>query len=468
MRLGECICVLALGAGALLVGLSRVVSAEFEESGLTLRVQAEVLDELGQLLKELYVIPEMADALITMLEANQSSGRYGAISDPDDFARTLTGDLQEMSGDKHLRVMFGESIEPQQVRVVRRRPGDEEGTPGGPSDTPSRRMPGSGSSGGVFEQSAGITESKMLPGNIGYVDIHMFIPRSVGESEAKTVAAMKTVESADALIFDLRMCAGGSPDMIHFITSYLYPPEPMHLLTYYHGHEEPERAYTLSEIPGRRMPEVPVYILTSSFTASGGEEFAYSLKHHGRATVVGETTAGAGHGGGVHPVHAGFHAFIPDFRPVHPVTGGGWEGVGVVPDIRVDVAAALSEAQIRALETLLSTETSPSRRTGLQSVLDDTRTAKAELSARETIGARKAGEYVGRFEYRTISAEDGVLYLQREGGPKLKMIPAGDPDEFTLERVPQAKIKFGRNEAGAVDALHVLAMSGDWEVTRRE
>jgi hypothetical protein len=35
-----------------------------------------------------------------------------------------------------------------------------------------------------------------------------------------------------------------------------------------------------------------------------GEEFTYDLKHHGRATVVGETTAGAGHGGGVHAVAA--------------------------------------------------------------------------------------------------------------------------------------------------------------------
>ncbi|MCA9759107.1 MAG: hypothetical protein KDA27_25160, partial [Candidatus Eisenbacteria bacterium] len=185
-------------------------------------------------------------------------------------------------------------------------------------------------------------------------------------------------------------------------------------------------------------------------------------------TLIGETTAGAAHGGGVHPVAAGFHAFVPDFRPVHPVTGGDWEGVGVVPDVRIDPAAALAEAHVRALEALIDGAPSSTQREALRSTLEELRAAKEERAARAQLGEAKAREYVGRFEYRTISAEDGVLYLQREGGPKLELVPLDAPDEFTLELVPQAKIRFERNEAGVVEALHVLAMSGNWEVTRRK
>ncbi|MCA9759734.1 MAG: hypothetical protein KDA27_28310, partial [Candidatus Eisenbacteria bacterium] len=93
---------------------------------VTPQVQSDVLAELARLLEDLYVIPEMARSLISMIEANRAAGRYDALADPNDFARALTDDMQALSGDKHLRVMFGESI-PQQVVVVRRGPESEGG-----------------------------------------------------------------------------------------------------------------------------------------------------------------------------------------------------------------------------------------------------------------------------------------------------------------------------------------------------
>lgn len=90
-------------------------------------------------------------------------------------------------------------------------------------------------------------------------------------------------------------------------------------------------------------------------------------------------------------------------------------------------------------------------------------------------------QYVGIYEIRTVTFEDGALYLQRndvEGvtnagsgrrvsAPKLKMVPVSE-DEFTLERVPTAQIKFGRDARGNVVALHVLNREGKWEVTKRD
>ena len=75
--------------------------------------------------------------------------------------------------------------------------------------------------------------------------------------------------------------------------------------------------------------------------------------------------------------------------------------------------------------------------------------------------------YVGRYGERTISAEDGVLFLQRQGGPKIKLITA-TKDEFTLERIPNARIKFVRDNSGKITELQVLNREGQWENSKKE
>jgi len=46
-------------------------------------------------------------------------------------------------------------------------------------------------------------------------------------------------------------------------------------------------------VPGKRIAAAPAFVLTSSRTFSGAEEFSYNLKNLKRATIVGETTGGA-------------------------------------------------------------------------------------------------------------------------------------------------------------------------------
>jgi len=443
---------LALAAGD---GATRVATAGDAPVGVAPEVPAQVVDGLAGLLDDLYVIPETAHRMEALLRENLAAGRYAGLA-PQDLAAALTRDLQSLSGDQHLRVSYGEGDEAPTVRrVVRGAPGEPDG----------RRQPGSGGDDGVFDRVRGIPEAKMLPGNVGYVDIRLFVPRERAEADA--AAAMEAVSGADALIFDLRSCMGGSPDMVHFITSYLYPPERKHLLTYYHAHEPPDSAFTLTELPGKRRPGVDVYLVTSAFTGSGCEEFAYVLKHHDRATLVGETTGGAGHGGGVHPVAAGFRAFIPDFRPVHPVTGTGWEGVGVLPDVACPADEALLVAQRLALEGIRSREGDAARVAELSTLIDGLDAEIERSKAAEPPDRAALAPYAGEYGIRTVTLEDDGLYLQRVGGPKLKMQPTGDPDEFRLKRVPQAKIRFGRDAEGRVTEIRVLTLQGTWEASKR-
>lgn len=94
--------------------------------------------------------------------------------------------------------------------------------------------------------------------------------------------------------------------------------------------------------------------------------------------------------------------------------------------------------------------------------------ARREDSPRaDAPGARSEfDDYAGVYGQRTVSSEGGALYLQREGGPKLKLVAAAK-DEFTLEAVPEAKIKFVREAGGKVGELHVLNRAGEWEKSNR-
>jgi Aspartyl protease len=76
-------------------------------------------------------------------------------------------------------------------------------------------------------------------------------------------------------------------------------------------------------------------------------------------------------------------------------------------------------------------------------------------------------DYGGRYGERTITAENDALYLQREGGPRLKLKPVSK-DEFTLEEVPEARMKFVIDENGKIKELRVLNRSGEWEISKRQ
>jgi Aspartyl protease len=75
-------------------------------------------------------------------------------------------------------------------------------------------------------------------------------------------------------------------------------------------------------------------------------------------------------------------------------------------------------------------------------------------------------EYVGKYGQREISVEGPDLFLQREGGPKMKMAPLAK-DEFTLERIPAAHLKFVRDAGGRVTEMQILNQAGRWEADKK-
>ena len=296
----------------------------------------EVVDTLVKRLNDTYVFPETASKMEQAIRAHSAAGEYEQITSARQFAEKLTADLQAVSHDKHLRVRYSHDS-------IAVRP-DGPGEPSAEEREAVRRE--------LVRINYGFERVERLPGNIGYIDLRGFTPAEIGGGE--TVAAAFTfLANTDALIIDIRKNGGGDPNQVALICSYLFGSERVHLndLHWRDGKgERVEEFWTLKDIPGRRYEGKDVYVLTSSYTFSGAEEFANNLKTLKRATVIGETTGGGANPGGGNRLAEHFAAFIPTGRAVNPITKTNWEGTGVEPDVKVPADQALHVAQLAALK----------------------------------------------------------------------------------------------------------------------
>ncbi len=305
---------------------------------LTADLRKSTLEEIARALEANYVFPEVGSTMAAMLREKARTDAYGTIETASEFARRVTDDLREICHDKHLGVRVGEAQNFHGGGPMRRR---------GTADDARR-------------ENFGFKQVELLPGNIGYIRFDEFNP----SEDAKLVAAgaMAFVAGCDALIFDLRYNGGGSPEMIQFLSSYLFD-KPTHLNSFFdRTNNKTEEFWTTQTVPGKRLgQELPVFVLTSSRTFSGAEEFSYNLQNLKRATLVGETT-----GGGAHPVRPfnvndRFNVMVPYARAVNPITLTNWEGVGVKPHVEVEASQALERAKELALTEIEKRRDTPSK-----------------------------------------------------------------------------------------------------------
>ena len=294
--------------------------------------KTQVIDGAIEHLRRAYIFADVAEKMAAALRAHQSSSAYESITGGRDFADTVTRHLQEVSRDKHLRIVYNPAGLPQR---------------GGPPTAEDRaRLLAE-----ERRRNFGFQRLERLDGNVGYLELLGFSGRA--EVAEAAVPAMNFLAQTDALIFDLRRNGGGSPVTIGLLSSYLFD-DVVHLNDFYTREtDRRQQFFTKPDVEGRRYgAKKPVYVLTSNRTFSAAEEFTYNLKNLKRATIVGETTGGGAHPGGVRRITDHFGIWLPTGRAINPITKTNWEGVGVQPDIAVPAGQALEAAHLDALKKI--------------------------------------------------------------------------------------------------------------------
>jgi hypothetical protein len=278
-----------------------------------------VVEAAAQNLRDHYFDTTLAQESADTLLAHERSGADNRATTGESLAALLTEQIRAITHDSHVEIVYSRTLLP-------------------PSPGPPPTAAPESYRQAMLRQNCTIEKAAILPHNIGYLKLNSFPDASI--CTAPITGAMASINHANAVIFDLRDNAGGYPQMVSLVASYLFDhPEYM-----YSPRESPTAESFTRPVPGSLLADKPAYILTSSSTWSGAEQFSYDLKMLHRATLIGETTRGGAHAGVFHRIDDHFGMGIPEQRAVNPYSDHDWEGVGVEPDVKVKAADAVTTA----------------------------------------------------------------------------------------------------------------------------
>lgn len=295
-----------------------------------------VVETLAIALEQYYVFPEVGVRYAARLREQLRRGAYDDLTDAAGFATRVTGDLQAVFPDRHLAIIPSK-------RASRRGPD--------PADAP-RSTKASGP--------RGLEDARMI-GDVAYLRFNEF-PGDASASNARSFLLAHA--DARAVVIDSRPNRGGRLDEMNAILPLLVSrPTRLYRMEMRAGAASPFQAVPMvhavagtaslqrwdhtivPDTAERRLQAVPVYYLVSRRTASAAEALGLGLKSTRRATLVGETTAGAGYFGGVFEVgDPALQAWISTGRTYDPESGWDWEGKGIRPDVEAPVDEALTVA----------------------------------------------------------------------------------------------------------------------------
>src|SRR5580700_2777872 len=109
-----------------------------------------IVGQVGKLLEEHYIFPEVATAVSGVLATGLAEGRYPA--DARALATAVTADLQSVNGDKHLRLLYHDEV------LQERTPGDD-------------AEEYAALAGWADQTCGGVASVQRLAGNVGYLEL---------------------------------------------------------------------------------------------------------------------------------------------------------------------------------------------------------------------------------------------------------------------------------------------------------
>jgi hypothetical protein len=303
---------LDISAGGPREGGGRRVEAGPAPTSLDDAARAAAVDSAASLLTRQYIDADTGRLIADHLRARLAAGAYAGLSDPAAFVEALTSDLRAVNGDRHLRARIG---------------------------TPDLSGPARIATGGDYRF---LDRVEVLDGNVGYLKLSM-IP-AAREAFDEVERALRSLERTEAMVIDLRGSRGGSAQMANFLISHFTRPGLLSLAVASRGRADTVWRRTLEAVPGPRRTEVPLFVLIDSVAGSASEDIPFVLRNLGRATLIGQTTGGAGRNNRFFALNDGMMLSVSVTRVWDPCTGREWERVGVAPDVAVPPAQALEVA----------------------------------------------------------------------------------------------------------------------------
>ena len=368
-----------------------------------------LIESMMKVISEQYVLKDKVSEINKHLQSLLNDPEVKAIENPNRLATYLSEQIVPFDG--HFRVSWSDSSETVQEQVSESW-----------SDSAQRN-------------NHGFKDLEHLTGNIAYLDLRFFDGSPAAQKRADAV--MSWLAGSEAVIIDLRENGGGSPSMVQYLCSYFFSSDKkVHLNSIYNRiGDSTTEFWTLQELPGEFMPDMPLYVLTSPRTASAAEEFAYNMKTQKRAIVIGEVTAGGANPGGYADLVNGFSMFVSTGMAINPITKTNWEGTGVHPDHSIAADDAFDAAYEMALKLVKERSDNPWQQREI-----DWKLEKIQADVQE-VG--DLNEYVNQYGRIKIVRDGDDLYYKRGRRAPKKMVAIAT-DYYGLDTKDGMRVKFLR------------------------
>lgn len=302
-------------------------------------------------------------------------------------------------------------------------------------------------------------EIKILPGNIGYVEIKDFGSTSYDKKQNKgrvsIESVMKFLRNTNSIIIDFRNNQGGFIRQAAKFCSYFSPSTNNYFLTtewhfrYDSSGIEKElsdinKMHTSDNIDNSLTKSKKIYILTSQRTFSAAELSIYKIKQFSPdATIVGEKTNGGGNGHSGGTTEKYFSAVIPYLKTFDEHKSNYTvEAKGIMPDILTSADSALNVAYSVADKGEASIDTKVKFFKKKSSV----------PAENEHYFEKYYQDYLGDYRKIQIIKHDGKLYLLYDTYSKTLLIPEA-VDYFTADNIQH--VKFLRDSSNRVTAIQI-------------
>jgi hypothetical protein len=313
-------------------------------------------------------------------------------------------------------------------------------------------------------------EIKILPGNIGYVEIKEFrstqYDKALNKDRIKLSSVMRFLKGVKSLVIDLRNNVGGSVEKTATFCSYFSPTAHNYFITT----NNISRAIDLNDsiwfvdsfqkkhfTPNKTISgfaHCPVDLLISARTFSSGELAAYKIKQYNiSTTIIGEKTIGGCYGYQNDINMELFNATIPNIKCYDESNHNETDCTGIVPDVPIYEDSAFTWSYKHLLKG--------------GSIHNETTRFYKKKTQVDTLNEQglvsNANDFIGNYGKAVIVVKNEKLYMLYDQLKRSQLRPTIN-DSFTDGDIT---IRFARNANKTVIAIKLQYNDG-YEATFRK